>query len=264
MHYAGLPPGHYIFEVAAAGPNGMWSPAPARFVFSIRPPWWQSWWFVTSCLAMVLFTARTLWRLRVRALLAQKKLLEQQVADRTDELRESHRELEKIAFCDALTSLHNRRMFTEQFRSQLALARRYRKPLALLLIDLDHFKQINDKFGHDAGDAVLIETAARLRVAVRESDCVARFGGDEFAILLTNADDKAGIEAVCRRIVDGFAVAIPFKEANLNAGCSVGIALFPDDGDTEDDLYKSADLALYEAKQTTRNTFCWHRAQVSN
>jgi diguanylate cyclase (GGDEF)-like protein len=257
VHYAGLPPGHYVFEVVAAGLNGMWSPVPARFKFSIRPSWWQSWWFVTSCLMMILFLARTLWRIRVRALVAQKELLERQVADRTSELRESHRQLENIAFCDVLTSLHNRRMFTEQFRSRLALARRYRKPFAVLLIDLDHFKQINDTFGHDAGDRVLIETAARLRVAVRESDCVARFGGDEFAILLTTADDTASVEAVCRRIVDSFAVGIPFKDANLKAGCSVGIAIFPDDGDTEDDLYKSADLALYRAKRNGRNAFCW-------
>ena len=93
VHLAGLPAGHYVFEVVAAGPNGLWSPVPAQFRFSIKPPWWQSWWFVTACLLVALLLGRGLWRLRVRALMAQKELLEQQVAERTTELRESHRRL---------------------------------------------------------------------------------------------------------------------------------------------------------------------------
>jgi diguanylate cyclase (GGDEF)-like protein len=259
VHFAGLPAGKYVFEVVAAGPNGLWSPVPARFAFSVKPPWWLSWWFIAICVIVALLLARALWRYRVRALVAQKELLEQQVIDRTAELRESHRQLEEIAYYDALTSLPNRRMFTEQFRSRLALSRRQGDSFALLLIDLDSFKQTNDSFGHDAGDAVLIESANLLKVAVRESDCVARLGGDEFAILLITPTDPAGVEMVCQRIVESFATGIVFNSSILKAGCSVGVAVFPCDGDTQEGLYKSADVALYEAKRLGGNTYCRYR-----
>jgi GGDEF domain-containing protein len=208
VHFEGLPGGSYVFEVIAAGTNGQWSPVPARFAFSVKPPWWLSWWFIAGCALAAVLTGRTLWRFRVRTLVAQKALLEQQVIDRTAELRESHRQLEEIAYYDSLTSLPNRRMFTEQFRSRLALSHRHGAPFALLLIDLDNFKEINDAFGHDAGDAVLVECASLLRSAVRESDCIARLGGDEFAILLTRPIDPSGIEAACKRILDSFAAGI--------------------------------------------------------
>jgi diguanylate cyclase (GGDEF)-like protein len=186
---------------------------------------------------------------------ANKELLERQVAERTVELNESQRRLEEIAYHDMLTSLPNRRMFTEQFRTRLALAHRHRESFGLLLIDLDRFKRINDEFGHDAGDVVLIETATRLRAAVRESDCAARLGGDEFGILVVSAHDKAGIEVICRRIFDSFTAGIPYKDTNLTARCSIGAAIFPDDGNTEESLYKVADLALYGAKRTGPNIF---------
>jgi ligand-binding sensor domain-containing protein len=179
VHYAGLPAGRYVFEVIAAGPTGAWSPVPAQFSFTVKPPWWLSWWFMASCVGSALLLARALWQFRVRALMAQKALLEREVADRTAELTESHRHLEEIAYYDVLTYLPNRRMFTEQFRAQLSLARRNGESFGLLLVDLDHFKQVNDLFGHDTGDFVLAETAIRLRAAVRESDCAARLGGDE-------------------------------------------------------------------------------------
>ena len=259
VHFAGLPAGKYVFEVVAAGSNGLWSPVPARFAFSVKPPWWLSWWFIAICVIVALILARALWRYRVRVLVAQKELLEQQVIDRTAELRESHRQLEEIAYYDALTSLPNRRMFTEQFRSRLALSRRQVDSFALLLIDLDSFKQTNDSFGHDAGDAVLIESANLLRAAVRESDCVARLGGDEFAILLITPTDPAGVEMVCQRIVESFATGVSFNTSILKASCSVGVAVFPCDGDTQEGLYKSADMALYEAKRLGGNTYCRYR-----
>jgi diguanylate cyclase (GGDEF)-like protein len=263
VRFESLTGGDYIFEVVAAGQNGLWSPVPARFAFSVKPPWWLSWWFLATCVMMIMLLARGVWQFRVRVLVAQKKLLEQQVIDRTAELRESHRQLEEIAYYDMLTTLPNRRMFTEQFRARLALARRHGSPFALMLVDLDRFKITNDSFGHDAGDAVLIESAIMLRAAVRESDCVARLGGDEFAILLIGLDDPIGIEMVCKRIVDGFASGIPYNDSTLNASCSVGIALFPADGDTQERLYKSADMALYEAKRLGGNTCCRYRHELA-
>jgi diguanylate cyclase (GGDEF)-like protein len=264
VHFAGLPAGKYVFEVVAAGPNGLWSPVPARFAFSVKPPWWLSWWFIAACVLAALLLGRALWRYRVRVLVAQKELLEQQVIDRTAELRESHRQLEEIAYYDALTSLPNRRMFTEQFRSRLALARRHDGLFTLLLIDLDAFKQTNDSFGHDAGDAVLMGSANLLRAAVRESDCVARLGGDEFAILLISPTDPAGIEMVCKRIVGSFDGGISFNGTTLKATCSVGVAVFPADGDAQESLYKSADMALYEAKRRGGNTSCRFRPEMQH
>lgn len=253
VRFEGLPGGKYIFEVIAAGPNGLWSPVPARFAFSVRPPWWLSWWFIALCLVLVLIIARAVWRYRVRTLVSQKERLEQEVIDRTAELRESHRQLEEIAYYDPLTSLPNRRMFTEQFRSRLALSRRYNDPFVLLLVDLDHFKRINDSLGHDAGDAVLIASAKLFAAAVRECDCVARLGGDEFAILLISPTDPEGIEMVCERIFHGLEAGIGYDRSILKATCSIGIAVFPGDGESQERLYKSADIALYEAKRISGN-----------
>lgn len=264
VHYAGLPAGRYHFQVIAAGPAGQWSPVPAQFSFTVKPAWWLSWWFLASCLGLALFLAHALWKFRVRALMAQKALLEREVADRTAELIKSHNHLKEIAYHDVLTSLPNRRMFTEQFRTRLSLARRRGESFGLMLVDLDDFKQINDVFGHDAGDIVLVETAIRLRAAVRESDCAARLGGDEFGVLLVSAQDRAGIEAVCKRVIESIATGISFKGRNLEIGGSVGAAMFPDDGDTEEALYKRADLALYDAKRKDQSNFCWHQTVGSS
>jgi diguanylate cyclase (GGDEF)-like protein len=228
----------------------------------VKPPWWLSWWFIVVCIVLALLIARAVWRYRVRILVGQKKRLEQEVIDRTAELRESHRQLEEIAYYDSLTSLPNRRMFTEQFRSRLALSHRFNDPFTLLLIDLDRFKQINDSLGHDAGDAVLIASAKLFTEAVRESDCVARLGGDEFAILLISPTDPEGIDMVCKRIFDGFEAGIPYNGSILRPSCSIGVAVFPTDGETQESLYKSADVALYEAKRKDGNALC-HFASVA-
>ena len=262
VHFAALPAGHYVFEVKSAGANGVWSAVPARFTFSIKPAWWQRWWFIASCLLLASFVGYVFWYLRLRSLMAQKVQLEAQVAARTAELIESHRQLEEFAYFDLLTSLPNRRMFAEEFRKRLAMAKRPSEPFALLLMDLDHFKQINDTYGHDAGDAVLVETGCVLRALVRESDCVARLGGDEFAVLLFTAQEVDTVETVCRRILGSFSTGVPFNGTSLQVGCSIGIAMYPEHGRTQEGLYKSADLALYEAKRTGRNTFCWHSAEA--
>ncbi len=164
-------------------------------------------------------------------------------------------ELERFAYFDALTSLANRRQFSDNLRKLIALSERRGTRFALLLLDLDQFKQINDTLGHDAGDALLIAVGARLRNAIRAEDNVARLGGDEFAILLSGADDAAAIAAVCERIASSCGPAVDFNGISIRSSLSVGVALFPDNGDRQDSLYKSADLALYEAKHSGRNTW---------
>jgi diguanylate cyclase (GGDEF)-like protein len=260
VHFAALPTGHYVFEITAAGPNGLWNRVPAQFVFSIKPPWWLSWWFTTSSILAIMLIGSSFVRIRIRVLERQKRGLEQQVADRTAELVTSHRQLEEIAYYDVLTNTPNRRMFVEEFRKRLADPR-HSDPFTLLLIDLDFFKHVNDRYGHDAGDTVLIEIASRLKAEVRETDCVARLGGDEFALLLFAPIDVPAIEAICNRIIAAVAIPIRYKHLKLQVGCSIGLARYPFDGKTQEGLYKSADMALYEAKQTSRNVFCWHKTQ---
>lgn len=262
VHFAGLPPGSYVFEVIAAGPNGLWSATPAKFAFTIKRPWWQSWWFLVLCGLAIFGIGNAIIRYRVRRLVAQKELLERQVAERTAELQESHRRLEEIAYHDALTALPNRRMFTDDFRSLVSLAKRHEQVFALLLVDLDTFKQINDSFGHDAGDAVLTQTAALLRASVRDSDRIARLGGDEFAILLIWPADTEGIYSVAQRIINAFGAGVPFRGSTLRVTCSIGVAEFPTDSDDQMGLYKCADLALYDAKNAGGNQWRRYRKEL--
>jgi diguanylate cyclase (GGDEF)-like protein len=175
-------------------------------------------------------------------------------------LQTAQEELEYFAYFDSLTSLANRRMFIEHLRRLITLSRRHGTRFALLLIDLDRFKQINDTLGHDAGDALLVEISARLRRAVRSGDKVARLGGDEFAVVLQNADNAEEIERICFRIADSFTNKVQFNGIQIATSTSVGVAVFPEDGDQEESLYKSADVALYEAKRSGRNTWRYSAA----
>ena len=129
--------------------------------------------------------------------------------------------------------------------------------LTLLLLDLDGFKKINDRLGHDAGDALLVETALRLTHSVRETDHVARLGGDEFAIVLTGACELATVEVICRRILSNIAAPVSYKDATLQISASIGSVQCPSQGTETELLYKSADVALYEAKRSGRNTWRW-------
>ena len=175
-------------------------------------------------------------------------------------LKEVQDELEQLAYFDPLTSLANRRMFIADLRILIENAARTKARLALLLVDLDRFKDINDALGHDAGDALLVEIGARLRSAVRADDKVARLGGDEFAIILKDAQDPPEFRRICKRIADSFADVVEFKGNIMVAGSSVGVAVFPEDGDQEESLYKSADVALYAAKRDGRNRWGYSAA----
>ncbi len=172
--------------------------------------------------------------------------------------KEAEDKLRHRASTDPLTELPNRALFFDRLQQSLSQAERYSKSFALLYVDLDHFKAVNDNLGHAAGDQLLVETARRLQQAVRESDTVARLGGDEFAIILTQIQAQAEIEEIARRIVDD--LATPFK---LDAGIaqvsgSIGIATWPDGGRDTDTLTHNADLALYSAKAAGRSTYKLH------
>jgi diguanylate cyclase (GGDEF)-like protein len=171
--------------------------------------------------------------------------------------------LEEFAYYDPLTSLPNRRSFLQSFHQAAVMARRQASSFALLLVDLDRLKLANDTLGHDAGDVLLVEASARIKGAVRDGDVVARVGGDEFAIIVTDLESDAALEEICRRLVDAFAPAVAFKGGALETSPSIGIAMFPRDGDDEDAVYKAADLALFAAKRGGRNTWRWFHPDLA-
>lgn len=170
-------------------------------------------------------------------------------------LRKAYDELEYLAYFDALTSLANRRQFTLHLRNLIELSDREKTQFALLLIDLDHFKVVNDTLSHDAGDALLVVAGERLRAAVGELSHVARLGGDEFAILVPEVGATTEIDQVCGQIADRFQPAVDFNGEQIHLSSSVGIAIYPSDGDGIQAFLKAADLALYEAKRNGRGTW---------
>ena len=155
---------------------------------------------------------------------------------------------------DALTDLPNRALFYDCLKNRLATLHAHGGTCAVLCLDLDHFKAVNDSLGHLAGDALLCAVAHRIRVALRTEDMVARLGGDEFAVLMQDAGDLRRIEALAKRLIDAVRAPVPFGEQRMEVGLSVGIALAPTHGTDSETLFKHADLALYLAKAEGRNT----------
>ena len=261
--YTNLLPGDYSLRLRGSNRDGLWTGSVLTVPIRVLPAWYQTVAF-RILLGIVLFVIIVA-VVQVRTLYLRKARseLERVVIERTAELRESQRQLQQIAYCDTLTALPNRRMFMEEFRELLVLTGLQSGRFALLLIDLDRLKHINDTLGHDVGDALLIEAAIRLQAAVRKSDCVARLGGDEYAVLVTQNPAAGDIEAVCKRIVDSFLLEVAVNGVAVKTSPSIGVAVYPDHGTTQDLLYKSADLALYEAKRMGGNNWCWYRARMT-
>lgn len=163
-----------------------------------------------------------------------------------------------MAHYDSLTSLPNRTLFLEKANMGLAHARRAGLKCAILFVDLDHFKSVNDTLGHSVGDALLKDTAVKLAECVRETDVMARLGGDEFIILLNDLDDAEGAQYIAERIREKLNVPRVVAGNDLFITASVGIVTYPHDGDTLEDLLKNADTAMYAAKETGRNAFCFY------
>ena len=259
--YTNLPPGEHVLELRGAGNDGAWS-VPLRLPLHVPAAWHETLAFrVATALAALLLVAGLV-QARTALLRRRQRVLEHLVAERTaalqlrtEELQRSERRLQDMAYRDGLTGLANRRLFTDQLRRMVAQSQRSGQPLYLLLIDLDHFKQVNDTLGHDAGDAVLRTVAQRLEAAVRSSDLVARLGGDEFAVLLPDSGTPEAVQAVCERILHKLALPVEAGTPPL-PGASIGAATLPPSALDAEMLTKAADLALYEAKRTGRNR--WH------
>ncbi len=156
---------------------------------------------------------------------------------------------------DPLTGLPNRSMFYDRLEQEMKKARRSSSPLALLFLDLDEFKAVNDTLGHDMGDVLLKEATRRLRDCVRETDTVARLGGDEFTVILTDLDENHSVELVANVILLKLAEPFLLDDKPVHVSVSIGITLFPADADSLDDLLKNADQAMYAAKDQGRNRY---------
>ncbi|QWV95403.1 EAL domain-containing protein [Geomonas oryzisoli] len=164
---------------------------------------------------------------------------------------------------DTLTDLPNRKLFMDFLALELAQARRNRKNLAVLFLDLDHFKQINDTLGHAAGDQLLQSVAQRLKGCVRESDTVARIGGDEFNVLMPDLTQPDDVGTVVNKIVGVFQAPFRLEGIEVKVGTSVGISMFPADGDSCEELLQKADGAMYVAKQNRGSSYQFYNSEIN-
>ncbi|MDX9800649.1 MAG: diguanylate cyclase [Spirochaetia bacterium] len=171
----------------------------------------------------------------------------------------SNRTMQYYALYDQLTGLANRRLFKIVSEQLLHLSYRKNKILALLFLDLDDFKNVNDNHGHKAGDRVLIETSNRIKDSLRKSDIVCRHGGDEFIVILHDVDSSDNIEKIAEKIINNISQPISIQNNIINIGVSIGISLYPEDGTTISDLLKKADSAMYTAKQSGKMSFRFYR-----
>ena len=180
------------------------------------------------------------------------------------EVEHARKKVTHLANHDTLTGLANRPMFDQWLRRAAQRSVRYKQQMALLIVDLDHFKQINKAFGHSAGDRVLVETATRIGICIRDIDTLARVGGDEFYILLENIDTENTAVGVARRIIKALSKPFDLDGREATLGSSIGISIsLTDEADT-DQLIRNADIAMHEAKQHERNSFLLFTADMQD
>jgi diguanylate cyclase (GGDEF)-like protein len=171
--------------------------------------------------------------------------------------------LQHLAYHDSLTSLPNRGFFSKLLNHGISQAQRHKKTLAVLFIDLDRFKYINDTLGHEAGDALLQEVARRLKGALRESDTVARLGGDEFVVLVEDVHDKNQMAVVAHKILSTLVSPFVTLGQEFHVTASIGISFYPSDGPDERSLMKNADIAMYRAKEEGKNNFQFYSEEMN-
>jgi diguanylate cyclase (GGDEF)-like protein len=264
--FSGLPPGKYTFTAMARNLSlNSFSP-PIRIHVRVLPPWWRTWWFTSLCVlaGILVFVAGD--RLRERHLLERSRELESQVKkrtveleDRVTEVRAAEEQIKKLAFYDPLTHLPNRRLLADRLTQILDAAAQSKLMGALLFIDIDNFKALNDTLGHKTGDMLLQEVARRLIACVRDSDTVARLGGDEFVVILGGLSRLPEEAAARAKLVAEKILALLCQIYRVNARechctTSIGITVIGELPDSIDDVLQRADIAMYQAKENGGRT----------
>lgn len=271
--YTNLPAGQYVFEAIGSNNSGLISPRPARLSFAIRPLLHETWAFRIGAGAALLLVAWGCYRLLVLRLRRQRDILERLVRERTLDLQKANERLREISMTDPLTGLHNRRYLIEQIPADIAYYRRSSvgngrdEVMVFALLDLDHFKAINDRHGHEGGDAVLCRIAQVLRTIIRDGDYLVRWGGEEI-LLVFRPMPRGDVPALGARICSTIA-SRPFSlpdGTKVSVTASVGLVECPPFPQRPDllgweQLVALADRALYWIKENGRNGWACYRAR---
>lgn len=258
--YNYLPQGQYLFEVQAGNSDEVWSENTATLSFSVASPFWNTPLFYAACLLALVAVSVNLHKWRLALLKKQKEQLESIVEERTrqlqiknNQLKKAHKEMESLAATDALTGLINRRRMIELLEYELLRYKRNGMPFVVAMADLDDFKQINDTHGHDCGDFILKKVGNRILTLIRAQDVVARWGGEEFLLLLPNTDIQGGgtvLEKIRQNIAESkFGYS---SEMTLTVSMTIGYCQI-DEGISIDELIKRADSSLYKGKDQGKN-----------
>ncbi|MBC3764447.1 EAL domain-containing protein [Neptunicella marina] len=237
VYFTNLPPGNYDFQLQGTNSNGDWSVSSVEFAFKINNPWW----LYVFYLLILITTISIGWIIFVRQLRIK--------------------ELNQLANYDQLTGLANRRLFNHYLTSMVDDPNK--KPFVLLYLDLDHFKQVNDLWGHNAGDELLLMAAERLNENKGSEDKLARLGGDEFALIINGDVNNQQVKAKISRISTKLSSGYHINKRWVKGSASIGITAFPRDGLDSITLLKNADTAMYEAKKGGRNRFHVYNPELS-
>jgi diguanylate cyclase (GGDEF)-like protein len=251
LQFAKLESGDYRLEIEAQDGDGVWRADRAEFAFKILTPWYRTWWFLTLCILIPLCVTWLVFHIRIA-----------QARRREHDLRllvEAQKTIENLAFYDPLTELPNRRMLLDRLRRSLAACSRNGRLRAMLFVDLDKFKAVNDSLGHKIGDLMLQETARRLTASTRETDTVARLGGDEYVVILEDLGElpeeaAAQAEMIAKKIlaVIGHPYLLAGHECLITT--SIGITIFRIHQETTEEVLQQADIAMYQAKAAGGDT----------
>lgn len=251
LQLAQLAPGTYHLNVEAQDDDGDWSQNKAEFGFRVLTPWYSSWWFIGICILTPILVAGVV--VRLRTLSGQRRERELQ------QLQAAHDEIRNLAFFDPLTGLPNRRLLIDRLQQTLAASFRSNRKRALLFVDLDDFKTLNDTLGHHIGDLLLQDVARRIVATIREADTVARLGGDEFVVLLQDLselseDAAAQAKIVAEKILSTIHQPFLLDGRECRSSSSVGITVFGNREGSTNEILQQADIAMYQAKAAGRNT----------
>jgi diguanylate cyclase (GGDEF)-like protein len=195
-------------------------------------------------LILIIIIAIIMWNRRLYGEIKTRKLLEEK--------------MKHMATHDELTGLANRVLLKDRINTAISFHQRQQLQMAVLFLDLDGFKTINDTHGHDVGDELLVKVANKLKSCVRQSDTVVRFGGDEFVLLLTGLHQKSEAAYIADKVLKLMQQPFELSVERVNIGCSIGIAMYPDDGVTDNDLLKIADTLMYRVKANGKNHYVFN------